>query len=56
MQRVVFRQCEQHSPYWQQLERLFQSEWLDFEFKASYSEVSNLDHPPVTTGNGCAAR
>lgn len=47
MQRVVFRQCEQHSPYWQQLERLFQSEWSDFEFKASYSEVPNLDNPQL---------
>ncbi|WP_454441545.1 GNAT family N-acetyltransferase [Vibrio bathopelagicus] len=50
MQRVIFRQCEQHSPYWQQLERLFQSEWSDFEFEASYPDEANLDNsrlPPV---------
>ena len=50
MQKVVFRQCDQHSPYWQQLERLFQSEWADFEFKTAYPEQSNPDNnqlPPV---------
>ncbi|NVN83420.1 GNAT family N-acetyltransferase [Vibrio sp. Scap16] len=52
MQKVVFRQCDQHSPYWQQLERLFQSEWTDFEFKTGYSEPEqsnpdNIQLPPV---------
>ncbi|WP_299140914.1 GNAT family N-acetyltransferase [uncultured Vibrio sp.] len=50
MQKVVFRQCDQHSPYWQQLERLFQSEWKDFEFKTAYPEPSkhdNIQLPPV---------
>ncbi|WP_373951190.1 GNAT family N-acetyltransferase [Vibrio pomeroyi] len=50
MQKVVFRQCDQHSPHWQQLERLFQSEWADFEFKTAYPEQSNPDNiqlPPV---------
>ncbi|WP_261885827.1 GNAT family N-acetyltransferase [Vibrio pomeroyi] len=50
MQKVVFRQCDQHSPYWQQLECLFQSEWTDFEFKSTYPEQSNPDNiqlPPV---------
>ncbi|MCG9544013.1 GNAT family N-acetyltransferase [Vibrio sp. Isolate33] len=52
MQKVVFRQCDQHSPYWQQLERLFQSEWADFEFKTAYpepeqSKPDNIQLPPV---------
>ncbi|MDD1824633.1 GNAT family N-acetyltransferase [Photobacterium sp. ZSDE20] len=52
MQKVVFRQCDQHSPYWQQLERLFQTEWADFEFKTAYPELEqsnpdNIQLPPV---------
>ena len=50
MQKVVFRQCVQHSPHWQELERLFQSEWADFEFKSAYPEHSdptNTHLPPV---------
>lgn len=50
MQKVVFRQCVQHSPYWRELERLFQSEWADFEFQAAYPEQSdpaNIHLPPV---------
>ncbi len=52
MQKVVFRQCDQHSSYWQQLERLFQSEWADFEFKTAYpepeqSKPDNIQLPPV---------
>ncbi|PQJ60578.1 GNAT family N-acetyltransferase [Vibrio chagasii] len=50
MQKVVFRQCVQHSPHWQELERLFQSEWADFEFKSAYPENSdptNTHLPPV---------
>ncbi len=50
MQKVVFRQCVQHSPHWQELERLFQSEWADFEFQSAYPEQSdstNTHLPPV---------
>ena len=50
MQKVVFRQCVQHSPHWQDLERLFQSEWADFDFKSAYPEQSdptNAHLPPV---------
>ena len=50
MQKVVFRQCVQHSPNWQELKRLFQSEWLAFEFKSAYPEKSdptNTHLPPV---------
>lgn len=50
MQKVVFRQCVQHSPHWQELERLFKSEWGDFEFNSAYPEPSdppNTHLPPV---------
>ena len=41
MQRVIFRQCDEHSSYWGDLEKLFQSEWSDFKFNVSVS--SNTD-------------
>ncbi|MEZ8054390.1 GNAT family N-acetyltransferase [Vibrio atlanticus] len=45
MQKVIFRNCDESSPYWSELERLFQSEWLDFKFKDTYKDCVQL--PPV---------
>ena len=45
MQKVIFRNCDESSPYWSQLERLFQSEWSDFKFKDTYKDCVQL--PPV---------
>ncbi len=50
MQKVIFRNCDESSPYWNELEGLFQSEWSDFKFKLAYPEQSNRDNiqlPPV---------
>ncbi|CAK1843333.1 GNAT family N-acetyltransferase [Vibrio crassostreae] len=47
MQKVIFRNCDESSPYWSELEDLFQSEWSDFKFKDTYEENVNL--PPVIT-------
>ncbi|MGR5000593.1 GNAT family N-acetyltransferase [Vibrio celticus] len=47
MQKVIFRNCDESSPYWSELERLFQSEWSDFKFKDTYKE--NVQLPPVIT-------
>ncbi|MEZ8246159.1 GNAT family N-acetyltransferase [Vibrio splendidus] len=45
MQKVIFRNCDESSPYWSELERLFQSEWSDFKFKYTYKDCVQL--PPV---------
>ncbi|WP_114633481.1 GNAT family N-acetyltransferase [Vibrio splendidus] len=45
MQKVIFRNCDESSPYWSDLERLFQSEWSDFKFKDTYKYCVQL--PPV---------
>ncbi|MEZ8614828.1 GNAT family N-acetyltransferase [Vibrio splendidus] len=45
MQKVIFRNCDESSPYWSDLERLFQSEWSDFKFKYTYKDCVQL--PPV---------
>lgn len=47
MQKVIFRNCDESSPYWSELEGLFQSEWPDFKFKDTYKE--NVQLPPVIT-------
>ncbi|MCX2757740.1 GNAT family N-acetyltransferase [Vibrio sp. Sgm 22] len=50
MQKVIFRNCDESSPYWSELEGLFQSEWSDFKLKLAYPEQSNPDNiqlPPV---------
>ncbi|MFA0555431.1 GNAT family N-acetyltransferase [Vibrio sp. 10N.222.55.A1] len=47
MQKVIFRNCDENSPYWHELEGLFQSEWSDFKFKDTYKE--NVQLPPVIT-------
>ncbi|OQQ03665.1 GNAT family N-acetyltransferase [Vibrio crassostreae] len=47
MQKVIFRNCDENSPYWSELEGLFQSEWSDFKFKDTYKE--NVQLPPVIT-------
>ncbi|CDT52335.1 Conserved hypothetical protein [Vibrio coralliirubri] len=47
MQKVIFRNCDESSPYWSELEGLFQSEWSDFKFKDTYKE--NVQLPPVIT-------
>ncbi|TCV24422.1 N-acetylglutamate synthase-like GNAT family acetyltransferase [Vibrio crassostreae] len=47
MQKVIFRNCDESSPYWSELEDLFQSEWSGFKFKDTYEENVNL--PPVIT-------
>ncbi|OEE72385.1 GNAT family N-acetyltransferase [Vibrio genomosp. F6] len=45
MNKLVFRVCDENSPYWADLERLFQSEWSDFFFVDTYKPEANL--PPV---------
>ncbi|CAK1852884.1 GNAT family N-acetyltransferase [Vibrio crassostreae] len=45
MQKVIFRNCDESSPYWGELERLFQSQWSDFKFKDTYKDSVQL--PPV---------
>ncbi|MGF1879653.1 GNAT family N-acetyltransferase [Vibrio splendidus] len=45
MKKVIFRNCDESSPYWSELERLFQSEWSDFKFKDTYKDCVQL--PPV---------
>ncbi|MDP2500996.1 GNAT family N-acetyltransferase [Vibrio splendidus] len=45
MQKVIFRNCDESSPYWSELERLFQSEWSGFKFKDAYKDCVQL--PPV---------
>ncbi|MDH5934088.1 GNAT family N-acetyltransferase [Vibrio splendidus] len=45
MQKVIFRNCDESSPYWSDLGRLFQSEWSDFKFKDTYKDCVQL--PPV---------
>ncbi|MEZ8649803.1 GNAT family N-acetyltransferase [Vibrio splendidus] len=45
MQKVIFRNCDESSPYWSELERLFQNEWSDFKFKDTYKDCVQL--PPV---------
>ncbi|WP_199454793.1 GNAT family N-acetyltransferase [Vibrio owensii] len=45
MNKVVFRNCDENSPYWFELEKLFQSEWSDFLFADTYKPDANL--PPV---------
>ncbi|CAK2401051.1 N-acetyltransferase domain-containing protein [Vibrio crassostreae] len=47
MQKVIFRNCDASSPYWSELERLFQSQWSDFKFKDTYKDSVQL--PPVIT-------
>ncbi|OBT31617.1 GNAT family N-acetyltransferase [Vibrio splendidus] len=46
MQKVIFRNCDESSPYWSELERLFQSEWSDFKFKDTYKDCVQL-HPVI---------
>ena len=45
MNQLVFRVCDENSPYLIDLERLFQSEWSDFSFADTYKPESEL--PPV---------
>ncbi|PMG16526.1 GNAT family N-acetyltransferase [Vibrio splendidus] len=45
MQKVIFRNCDESSPYGSELERLFQSEWSGFKFKDTYKDCVQL--PPV---------
>ena len=47
MQKVIFRNCDENSPYWRELEGLLQSEWPDFKFQDTYKE--NVQLPPVIT-------
>ncbi|MEZ8931698.1 MULTISPECIES: GNAT family N-acetyltransferase [unclassified Vibrio] len=47
MQKVIFRNCDENSPYWSELEGLFQSEWCNFKFKDTDKE--NVKLPPVIT-------
>ncbi|PMG31756.1 GNAT family N-acetyltransferase [Vibrio splendidus] len=50
MQKVVFRNCDESSPYWSELERLFQSEWSEFKFKDTYfkgTHKESVQLPPV---------
>ncbi|PTO82835.1 GNAT family N-acetyltransferase [Vibrio splendidus] len=45
MKKVIFRNCDESSPYWSELERLLQNEWSDFKFKDTYKDCVQL--PPV---------
>ncbi|WP_045392376.1 GNAT family N-acetyltransferase [Vibrio rotiferianus] len=45
MNKLIFRVCDEKSPYLIDLERLFQSEWSDFSFADTYKPESEL--PPV---------
>ncbi|MEZ8732623.1 GNAT family N-acetyltransferase [Vibrio splendidus] len=45
MQKIIFRNCDESSPYWSELERLLQNEWSDFKFKDTYKDCVQL--PPV---------
>ncbi|EHR0760687.1 TPA: GNAT family N-acetyltransferase [Vibrio parahaemolyticus] len=45
MNKLVFRVCDENSPYLIDLERLFQSEWTDFSFADTYKPKSEL--PPA---------
>ncbi|MEZ8825870.1 GNAT family N-acetyltransferase [Vibrio amylolyticus] len=45
MNTLVFRVCDESSPYWADLERLFQSEWAEFSFVDTYRAKPKL--PPV---------
>ncbi|ENM5740384.1 GNAT family N-acetyltransferase [Vibrio mimicus] len=45
MNKVVFRNCDENSPSWFALEKLFQSEWSDFLFADTYKNGAEL--PPV---------
>lgn len=45
MQKVIFRNCDESSPYWSESERLLQNEWSDFKFKDTYKDCVQL--PPV---------
>ncbi|WP_102778393.1 GNAT family N-acetyltransferase [Vibrio owensii] len=45
MNRVVFKNCNENSEDWVALEKLFQTEWSDFLFVATYKTESKL--PPV---------
>ncbi|TCN77131.1 acetyltransferase (GNAT) family protein [Vibrio crassostreae] len=47
MQKVIFRNCDESSPCWSELEGLFQSQWSDFKFKDTYKDSVQL--PPVIT-------
>ncbi|MCG6507235.1 GNAT family N-acetyltransferase, partial [Vibrio parahaemolyticus] len=45
MHNLEFRQCDETSPYWQDVERLFQGEWSEFRFRDTYKPDVQL--PPV---------
>ncbi len=45
MKRTEFINCGESSPYWNELEKLFQSEWNNFHFRDSYK--SGVELPPV---------
>lgn len=45
MNTLVFEVCDEISPYWAELERLFQSNWTEFSFVDTYKAKSEL--PPV---------
>ncbi|EKO3445282.1 GNAT family N-acetyltransferase [Vibrio fluvialis] len=45
MHNLEFRQCDETSPYWQDVERLFQGEWSEFRFRDTYKPDAQL--PPV---------
>ncbi|WP_434999675.1 GNAT family N-acetyltransferase [Vibrio scophthalmi] len=45
MNKVVFRNCDENSPSWFALEKLFQSEWSDFLFADTCKKGAEL--PPV---------
>lgn len=45
MNKVVFRNCDENSQYWADLEKLLQTEWSDFLFVDTYEADAKL--PPV---------
>ncbi|EGQ8107671.1 GNAT family N-acetyltransferase [Vibrio parahaemolyticus] len=45
MNKIVFRNCDENSPHWVALEKLFQTVWSDFLFVDTYKPEAHL--PPV---------
>ena len=51
MNKLVFRACDENSPYLVDLERLFQSEWADFSFADTYKPEFELPSVIVALRN-----
>ncbi len=45
VQQIELKKCDESSPYWREIECLFQSEWSNFNFSDTYTSCVEL--PPV---------